>query len=678
MPTITIGPGITLGVAGLTFQTLDPYFSYVTLLLSGDGVNGAQNNTFLDSSANNFSITRNGNPTQGTFSPYGDKWSNYFNGSGDRLNFGPINSTLQPGASNFTIEAFVNLSSYTNAVIASYQAANVTVAENIGYIFSVSATGQLNAQFAQSSGYYFVTSAANLIKLGTWAHVACVRSGNVFTLYVNGVAVASQTHAITINGQPNFYVGAYYNSGAPAYFNGYISNLRVLNTALYTSNFTPSTTPLTAVANTSLLTCQSNRFRDNSSNAFALTVVGAPSVQRQSPFAPTDAYSASVMGGSGYFDGSGDYLSVPSNAAFNFGTGDFTVEAWVYPTSTSGTRPIIEIRTTGGANGFALLSQSGATTLNVYTNGGFAGASSGSITTNQWNHVALTRSGNTWTYWINGTSSGSFTNSSTQSDGSTTGPKIAGSTTSGEIWVGYLSNVRIVKGTAVYTSAFTPSTTPPTAISGTSLLLNFTNAGITDTAMINDLETVGNAQISTSVKKYGSGSMYFDGSGDGLLIPASNTATFGTGDYTVEAWVQLTNNAGQYYPPVFALSTADNNASIPFAIFWGDNGYGYRLAVKFGSLGDQFISAYTQTSFLNTWRHIAVCRSGTTARVFVDGVQAASYTDSHNYSGAYRIRCGQNVNEYASFYLNGYIDDLRITRGYARYTSNFTPPGALS
>ena len=65
---------------------------------------------------------------------------------------------------------------------------------------------------------------------------------------------------------------------------------------------------------------------------------------------------------------------------------------------------------------------------------------------------------------------GSFTNSSTQSDGATTGPKIGGSTTSGEVWVGGISNVRIVKGTAVYTSTFTPSTTPLTAISGTSLL----------------------------------------------------------------------------------------------------------------------------------------------------------------------------------------------------------------
>ena len=59
---------------------VDPQFNYVTMLLHGDGTNGAQNNTFLDSSTNNFTITRNGNTTQGSFSPYGSNWSNYFGG----------------------------------------------------------------------------------------------------------------------------------------------------------------------------------------------------------------------------------------------------------------------------------------------------------------------------------------------------------------------------------------------------------------------------------------------------------------------------------------------------------------------------------------------------------------------------------------------------------------------
>ena len=85
--------------------TVDPQFNYVTMLLHGDGTNGAQNNTFLDSSTNNFTITRNGNTTQGSFSPYGSNWSNYFGGTGDYLDVSLI-STL--GTGNFTVECWFN------------------------------------------------------------------------------------------------------------------------------------------------------------------------------------------------------------------------------------------------------------------------------------------------------------------------------------------------------------------------------------------------------------------------------------------------------------------------------------------------------------------------------------------------------------------------------------------
>jgi hypothetical protein len=64
--------------AGAPAPTTDAQFNYVTMLLHGDGTNGTQNNTFVDSSTNNFTVTRAGNPTQGTLSPYGSNWSNSF------------------------------------------------------------------------------------------------------------------------------------------------------------------------------------------------------------------------------------------------------------------------------------------------------------------------------------------------------------------------------------------------------------------------------------------------------------------------------------------------------------------------------------------------------------------------------------------------------------------------
>ena len=120
-----------------------------------------------------------------------------------------------------------------------------------------------------------------------------------------------------------------------AYIYGYVSNLRlVVGNSVYSSNFTPSTTPLTAVANTKLLTCQSNRFLDNSTNAYVWSTVSSPSVKTFIPFEPTTAYSAATNGGGGYFDGSGDYLSMTTGTSL--GSGDFTMSCWVYLTSAPG------------------------------------------------------------------------------------------------------------------------------------------------------------------------------------------------------------------------------------------------------------------------------------------------------------------------------------------------------
>ena len=90
------------------------------------------------------------------------------------------------------------------------------------------------------------------------------------------------------------------------------------------------------------------------------------------------------------------------------------------------------------------------------------------MTVGQWTHVAAVRSGSTMTLYVNGTSVGSTTNSSNLTD---TLFRIGSAGYTGDYFTGYISNVRVVKGTAVYTGSFTPSTTPLTAVSGTSLLL---------------------------------------------------------------------------------------------------------------------------------------------------------------------------------------------------------------
>ena len=182
---------------------------------------------------------------------------------------------------------------------------------------------------------------------------------------------------------------------------------------------------------------------------------------------PNGIALGSAYGGSVYFDGTGDYISAPANAAFNFGTGDFTVEFWYYPNAVAGARTLLDINY-GTAPNFTLQPSFGVMLL--YYNGGNTITSSATDTAGSWYHYAVVRSGSTITMYRNGTSVGTATYSGNVGN-SSAACFVGGSLGGGGYYVqGYLSNFRIVKGTAVYTSTFTPPTAPLTAISGTSLL----------------------------------------------------------------------------------------------------------------------------------------------------------------------------------------------------------------
>ena len=429
-----------------------------------------------------------------------------------------------------------------------------------------------------------------------------------------------------------------------------------------TTAFTPSTTPLTAITNTSLLTCQSNRFIDNSPNAFAITKNGDTSVQRFSPFSPDATYSSSTIGGSGYFDGTGDYLITPTDTAFNFGTGDFTIEFWVYLTNSSvTTQTIMGVDLSASTNSIQVWYNNTANkiTFNVYGYPTFVSTSTVSI--NTWIHLAFIRSSGTFKMFINGNqeASGSMTNN-LANNVFVIGRGYA--SISAEYFYGYVSNLRVIKGTAVYTASFTPPTAPVTAISGTSLLLNYTNAGIIDNTMINNLETVGNAQISTAQNKFGSGSMYFDGNGDKLFIPSSPNFAFGTGDFTVEAWVYLNAiPSALTYPPIFEVGAN-------FYVNFRGNGS--------VALTDNAV-VYAQSSsslVINTWYHVAVVRASGSSKVYINGAGGTAVACTVSFTQDTASIGGGGNGAGSPFYLNGYIDDLRITKGIARYTSNFTSP----
>ena len=635
----------------------DPQFNYVTMLLHGDGTNGAQNNTFLDSSTNNFTITRNGNTTQGSFSPYGSNWSNSFNGTNSYLTLSS-NASMSFGTSNFTIEGWF----FTGDKSVSGGASR-TLIGNSGNSYTeqlyISTSGYLTFG---NTGSTFIAGSTDLAN-STWHHFAISRSGtstNQIAMWVDGTRVAQGTNSQNYT-SGTIYIGAF--GASDGFWNGYISNLRIVNgSAVYdpaNSTITVPTTPLTAITNTALLTCQANRFFDASSNAYTVTATGTPSIQRFNPFGASTAYSTSVIGGSGYFDGDGDNLSYSQQTY----SGNFTFECWVYQTGSSGSYPLVFASNTASVQ--IMIDYQGTGKLTFYTSSTTIQSASNVFQRNQWNHLAYVRSGSTITIYYNGTSvaSGSLSDAIPISF-------IGGYSSSSYTLNGYMSDVRITTS-ALYTTTFTPPIAPLTAISGTSLLLNYTNGAIFDNAMMNNLETVGNAQISTSVVKYGTGSLKFDGTGDYLKLPYTPNLNF-TGNFTVECWVNLTSKVTNFPTIINNYSSFTSNGG--FAIFASHNsGTSGKYNVAFNGVFPA-INSTTSIAY-GTWQHIALVRSGSTLTLYVDGVANGTSTQTANVVGtANNWWVGTAGDDLANGYLNGYIDDLRITKGFARYTANFTPP----
>ena len=250
--------------------TRDQYWPYTTLLLQGNGTNGAQNNTFLDSSTNNFTITRNGNTTQGSFTPYeaNGYWSNYFK-SGDYLGF---NSNSVFNMNTYCcLEAWVCYSALSSSTLIIGRDSSYW----LGYDFAGigGAAGKLCFSIYNGTSWSAVSSTTSPV-VGAWYHVVGIKDNTTLRIYINGVqentAAMSGTAVTTSN---VFQIAA--NQGTQP-MTGYISNARLVlgsssSVLPYTGNFTPFTAPLTAVSGTALLTCQSNRFVDNSSNNLSVS-----------------------------------------------------------------------------------------------------------------------------------------------------------------------------------------------------------------------------------------------------------------------------------------------------------------------------------------------------------------------------------------------------------------------
>ena len=181
------------------------------------------------------------------------------------------------------------------------------------------------------------------------------------------------------------------------------------------------------------------------------------------------SYVKSLINGSILFTGN-NYATYAGGAGTAMGTGDFTWECFVYPAINANFDALIDTRDGDFLNGGQILLYfDGANLVPTFWTNFLKLVSSVALLRANWNHVALTRQGTTVTIWVNGVSGGTVTNSLNFTNQRVL---IGTNPIGGVLLDGYLSNVRMIKGTAIYTSPFTPPTSPLSAISGTQLLLN--------------------------------------------------------------------------------------------------------------------------------------------------------------------------------------------------------------
>jgi hypothetical protein len=376
-----------------------------------------------------------------------------------------------------------------------------------------------------------------------------------------------------------------------------------------------------------------------------------------------------------YFDGTA-YFTVPSSHKVAFGSSqNYTIEGWVRPSYSSGNNAIWDTRsdTTAGQSKPRLWYDGAAQQFKVNFNSDSTIVQTGTAPRDVWRHVAMVRNNGVLSLYVDGVSVAST------GDSTNLGPLPlcfgASALGAGANFVGWMDEFRVSK-VARYTANFTPDTTPHARDADTVYLFHFDDGHGSQVLKDDSRSGAGDlylngVSISTTQAKFGSSSLRCPGGNNYLQTQGNKYLAdhaIGADDFTIDFWVRLDAISGTQsvfrgsipagYNPII---TVDGSGQA--LLYLSSNGTSSNLAngVAFGALS------------ATTWTHIALTRSGTNVYAFVNGVLGATVAVSTSTvwpSIAY-YNMGRTD---GTSYLTGYVDELRIKRGVAEWTSNFTPP----
>ena len=446
------------------------------------------------------------------------------------------------------------------------------------------------------------------------------------------------------------------------------------------------------------------------------------------------------------FDGSGDCLTVSDNVDFEFGSGNFTIEAFIYYTGSPGTGGDTYVIASKWDNqsapndlGFILrISDDGSgDNLQWYytTDGSTNQVTTGSaiLSPHRWYHIAFVRNGTTGTFYINGiadTTTVSFGSNSIRDTGNAF--RIGANLESGSIdqeFKGFISNLRVVKGTAVYTSNFTAPTEPLTNVTNTKLLCcNSSTSATASTVTPGSITANGDAfatrnELSGSTvlaipgiaggqgSGYGDYSADIKGSGTNKTIIPGNVSIgitgsyygsaltgfstdpatfiqnhedfrFGSDDFTVEAWIYVSDDTAGTSSVLSLYNTSDNRRSWSILKDSASVNGGIRFITSNDGTYNASYNLDPDVSLpTNQWNHIAVEKEGNTGRVYQNGVCVGVNTNfpTSLYSNVNdNLLVGAGIATYIGSngeqFTNGYIQDLRVYKGVAKYKGGFDVP----
>ena len=661
------------------------------LLLSGPGK--------FDNSDSKHTITKNGNVSTQPWTPYDYRGyeasthggSAYFVGSDDKLSYADNSDwDLSPG--DWTIEFWLykqDTGTYQNLFGQRNSSSNEF---RVVTDFPSNDAGQLNFQYGSASNTFDADVQNNV-----WQHHAWVEHSGDVKVYIDGVLKYTNTNSVSVNYSAPFIIGGW--SSSTYAFKGYMADFRLVNgTAVYTGNFTPPNGRLTTTGGSYQSTTNVN-----TSITAGHTKLLLPMVDRKIYDMSQTLYDGFVGGsavassGQTHFsentiyipNGDTDYNEIPANNTHLIYETDYTVEAWLYPTSFSSTNNNYFLSKGNPAASatnreWAFSITAGGLKAYWSTNGASSGDSAVSVSVtnnvNQWTHVAFTKYDNTIYIFKDGTfiGSGAFTSIYNAVNGATTVGRLFGYTGISHSYNGYIHDLRIAKGLSRYPYIATPVTltqtnsgmekpdgTFPTATASNTILLachtstpttEGSSGGYTFTNNNSVAETttampLGAPAGMTGMQFTASSSMYLENNNS--EIPALST-----GDWTIEYWVKPdTLSADQTHIAIDDFKPA---------ILYDDSATKWSI---YSNSAHHYIDTVTPEA--NKWYHFAWVHNDTDGklRVFINGNFVKEFTENFNITSQ-RYRIGRDG---AGKYMNGTISNMRVVKGQALYTNSFTP-----